>query len=121
MATSGFIQDYIIYQNILNRELILATITDPVIDQWYKDVKNNLVFKVAVIKESDGSIEMQYHNGNIGEFDNGIWYNSNFDFIEPSEDWNASFYNLDLDDLGCSNSDTQRSNMNDTPLKDFLD
>ncbi|GFO71542.1 hypothetical protein BJAS_P1143 [Bathymodiolus japonicus methanotrophic gill symbiont] len=96
----------------------MTTITDPVIDQWYKD---NLLFKVVAIEESDDSIEVQYHNGDITEFDNDSWYNSTFDFVEAPEDWNAPFDDLEPDDLGYSNSDTRRSDMDDTPLKDFLD
>ena len=41
----------------------MTTIADPVIDRWYKDVENNLVFKVVAIEEGDDSIEVQYLNG----------------------------------------------------------
>ena len=98
----------------------MTTITDPVIDQWYKDVENNLLFKVVAI-ESDDSIEIQYHNGDIGEYDNESWYNSTFDFIEDPEDWNAPYDDLETDDLGYSNSDTRRTDMDDMPLKDYQD
>ncbi|MBT4145854.1 MAG: hypothetical protein HOE45_03075, partial [Gammaproteobacteria bacterium] len=60
----------------------MTTITDPVIDQWYKDVENKLLFKVVAIEESDDTIDVQYNNGDIGEFDKESWYNSTFDFIE---------------------------------------
>jgi hypothetical protein len=99
----------------------MTTITDPVIDQWYKDVENKLLFKVVAIEESDDTIEVQYNNGDIGEFDKESWYNSTFDFIEDPEDWSAPFDDLEPDDLGYSSSDTRRSDMDDTPLKDFLD
>ena len=99
----------------------MTTITDPVIDQWYKDVENNLLFKVVAIEESDETIEVQYHNGDIGEYDNDSWYNSTFDFIEAPEDWNAPFGGLEPDDLGYSNSDTRRTDMDDMPLKDYQD
>jgi len=99
----------------------MTTITDPVIDQWYKDVENNLTFKVVAIEESDESIEVQYNNGDIGEYDNDSWYNSTFDFIEDPEDWSAPFGGLDTEDLGFSNSDTRRTDLDDTPLKDYLD
>ena len=99
----------------------MTTITDPAIDQWYKDVENNLVFKVVAIEGSDDSIEVQYSNGDIGEFDNDSWYNSTFDFIEDPEDWSAPFDDLEPDDLGFSNADTNLSNLNETPLKDYQD
>ncbi len=99
----------------------MTTVTDPVIDQWYKDVENNLTFKVVAIEESDDTIDVQYNNGDIGEYDNDSWYNSTFDFIEDPEDWSAPFDDLESDDLGYSNSDTRRTDMDDMPLKDYQD
>jgi len=99
----------------------MTTITDPVIEQWYKDVENNLTFKVVAIEESDDSIEVQYHNGDIGEFDNDSWYNSTFDFIEDPEDWSAPFDDLEPDDLGYSTSEMSHNAIDDTPLKDYQD
>ena len=99
----------------------MTTITDPVIDQWYKDVENNLLFKVVAIEESDDSIEVQYHNGDIGELDKDSWYNSTFDFIETPDDWSAPFDDLEPDDLGYSTSETRRNITGEMPLKDFQD
>jgi len=82
----------------------MATVTDPVIESWYKDVENNLNFKVVAI---DGdSIDVQYLNGEIGNFDKESWYNSTFDYIEAPEDWSAPYGNLEVDDLGYSDPDT---------------
>jgi len=99
----------------------MSTITDPVIDQWYKDVENDFVFKVVAIEESDDMIEVQYYNGDIGEYDRDSWYGSTFDFIEAPEDWSAPYGNLELDDLGYSDSDGDNSQSNDTLLKDYED
>ncbi|MDF1582929.1 MAG: DUF6763 family protein [Methyloprofundus sp.] len=99
----------------------MTTITDPSIDQWYKDVENSLTFKVVAIEEDDDTIEVQYNNGDIGEYDTDSWYNSTFDFIEDPEDWSAPFDDLESDDLGYSDSDTRRSDMDDMPLKDYQD
>ncbi len=81
------------------------TITDPIIGQWYKDVENNLTFKIVAIDEQDDSIDVQYFNGDIGEYDTDSWYNSTFDFIEEPEDWSAPFDDLEADDLGYSDPD----------------
>ncbi len=99
----------------------MATVTDPIIDQWYKDVENSLLFKVVAYEESDDSIEVQYHNGDIGEYDSDSWYNSTFDYIEDPEDWSAPFDDLESDDLGYSNADTRRTDMDDMPLRDYQD
>jgi len=99
----------------------MTTITDPVISQWYKDVENDLLFKVVAIEEKDDTIEVQYHNGDISEYDRDSWYNSTFDFVEPPEDWSAPFGEIETDDLGYSDPDTHHSTDNDMPLKDFQD
>jgi hypothetical protein len=86
--------------------MIMTTITDPVIDSWYKDVENDLTFKVVAIDETDDSIDVQYINGDIGEYDDDTWYNSTFDFVEAPEDWSAPFDGVETDDLGYSDPDT---------------
>ena len=84
----------------------MATITDPVIERWYKDVENNLQFKVVAIDEDNDIMSVQYINGEIGEYDKESWYHSTFDYIEAPEDWSAPYGNLEADDLGYSDPDT---------------
>jgi len=83
----------------------MTTVADPIIDNWYKDVENNLIFKVVAIDEKNDSIEVQYYHGDIGEYDRESWYNSTFDIIETPEDWSAPFDELEIDDLGYSDPD----------------
>jgi len=100
----------------------MTTITDPVIGRWYKDVENDLTFKVVAIEESDDSIEVQYMNGDISEYDNDTWYNSTFDYIEAPEDWSAPYDDLETDDLGYTDPDTHNNPDQDTDdLPDFKD
>ncbi len=98
----------------------MATITDPVIGNWYKDVENNLIFKVVAIDESADSIEVQYFNGDIDEYDTESWYNSTFDYIEEPEDWSAPFDDLEKDDLGYSDPDLHSPDQEDIDLDDWL-
>jgi len=44
---------------------------------------------VVAFDEKEDSIEVQYLNGDIGEYDQDSWYNSTFDYIEDPEDWTA--------------------------------
>jgi hypothetical protein len=99
----------------------MTTVTDPVIDSWYKDVENNLTFKVVAMEESDDTIEVQYLSGEIGEYDYDSWYNSTFDFIEDPEDWSAPYGDMSTDDLGYSDPDKHNPNFDDMPLKDYQD
>lgn len=83
----------------------MTTITDPVIGGWYKDVENDLKFKVVAFEDGDDAIEVQYINGDIGEYDCDSWYSSTFDFIETPEDWSAPYDDIEIDDLGYSDPD----------------
>jgi uncharacterized protein DUF6763 len=99
----------------------MVTVTDPVIGSWYKDVENNLQFRVVAIEDSSDAIEVQYYNGDIGEYDTDTWYNSTFDYIEDPEDWSAPFDKVETDDLGYSDPDLHEPNLSDMDLGDWLD
>ncbi|MDD1628446.1 MAG: hypothetical protein LUQ26_13390 [Methylococcaceae bacterium] len=99
----------------------MTTVTDPIIDSWYKDVENKLKFKVVAIDENDDSIEVQYLNGDIGEYDNDSWYNSTFDYIEDPEDWSAPFDDIETDDLGYSDTDSHKPNDEDVDIDNYLE
>ncbi len=100
----------------------MTTITDPVIGRWYKDVENNLIFKVVAIEDRDDSISVQYMNGDIDEFDNDSWYNSTFDYVEPPEDWSAPFGDMETDDLGYTDNDRHiNPDSDDIDFPDFND
>ncbi|CAG1023072.1 hypothetical protein IVG45_13225 [Methylomonas sp. LL1] len=100
----------------------MTTITDPVIGRWYKDFENNLTFKVVAIDTKDETIDVQYANGDLGEYDNDAWYASTFDYIEDPEDWSAPFDDLETDDLGYSDTDVHaRPEREDLDISDYLD
>ena len=95
----------------------MTTITDPVIGGWYKDMESDLQFKVVAI-EDDDAIEVQYINGDVGEFDKESWYNSTIDYIEAPEDWSAPYGDLEIDDLGYTDPDLHEENRD---VEDWLD
>lgn len=88
----------------------MTTIADPILNSWYKDFENNLKFKIVAFDEKDETIEVQYLNGDIGEYDQESWYNSTFDFIEAPEDWSAPFDDVEDDDLGYSDDEYKKTN-----------
>ena len=106
----------------MTKDITMTTITDPKIGNWYKDVENNLTFKVVALEEIDDAIEVQYINGDIGEYDTDTWYNSTFDFIEEPEDWSAPFGNIETDDLGYSDPDRHsKPDLESMNIADMLD
>jgi hypothetical protein len=111
----------LVYSNFTSEVSIMTTVADPIVGSWYKDLENNLTFKIVNIEDSDDSIEVQYVNGDIGEYDHESWYNSTFDYIEAPEDWTAPFDDLESDDLGYSDTDEHRPNPEDMDIDDYLD
>ena len=99
----------------------MATVADPIIGSWYKDLENNLKFKVVAIDEKYDTIDVQYINGDIGEYDSESWFSSTFDYIEEPEDWGAAYDDMEIDDLGYTDTDEHKPNPEDLDLDDYLD
>lgn len=99
----------------------MTTVADPIIGSWYKDIENNLKFCIVAIDESDDAIEVQYLNGDIGEFDHDTWFASLFNAIEAPEDWSAAYGEMDIDDLGYSDNDEHKPNDDDIDIEDYFD
>jgi hypothetical protein len=116
-VASIFRKSYFLFSEVM----IMTTVADPIVGSWYKDVENNLTFKIVNIEDSDDSIEVQYVDGDIGEYDHESWYNSTFDYIEEPEDWSAPFDDIESDDLGYSDTDEHRPNPEDMDIDDYLD
>lgn len=99
----------------------MATLADPIPGNWYKDVENSLLFKIIIIDEKADSIEVQYLNGDIGEYDYDSWYNSTFDNIEEPEDWTAPYDEVESDDRGYTDPDQHRPTLKNIDIDDYLD
>jgi hypothetical protein len=91
----------------------------PSIDNWYQDVETGRTFRVIAVDEENDSIEIQFYNGDIGDFDFGSWRDSAIIPIEPPEDASAPFDDLEIDDLGYTDPDLHEPG--DLTLDDLLD
>ena len=63
----------------------------PQIGNWYQDVEEDVLFEVVALDEQEGCIEIQYLNGDIGEFDLETWQQMIVLSAQPPEDWSAPF------------------------------
>lgn len=98
---------------------IMTTIADAVIGCWYKDLETDLKFIVVAIEDNGDTIEIQYTDGDISEYDKDSWCNSVLDLIEAPEDWTAPYGEIETDDLGYSDPDEHKPFSVD--LADWLD
>lgn len=97
----------------------MAMNADPILRHWHKDIETQQMFRVVALDESADSVELQYINGDVGEIDTEIWYESVFEPIEPPADWSAAYGAMEKEDLNYSDSDNHGpKNIN---LSDYID
>ena len=77
----------------------MAKSTDHIIAQWYHYPQKSEKFQVTAIDEQSDSVEIQYFDGNIDEFELTTWYTLEIEPIETPEDWTGPLNNIEKDDL----------------------
>lgn len=93
---------------------------EPRLENWYQDGATGRTFRVVAIDDESDSIEVQYFNGDIDEYDFASWFESGFLPIEAPEDWSAPFDVAEVDDLGYTDTDIHAPEMREITLDDLL-
>jgi hypothetical protein len=70
----------------------------PVVGAWYKDMQTEELFEVIDWDPTNFTIETQYLDGEVSEYDLDAWREMQLEKVEAQEDWRAAF-ELDDDDL----------------------
>jgi hypothetical protein len=70
----------------------------PVVGKWYKDVQIDALFEVVDWDPDAQTIEIQYLDGEVAEFELDSWREMRPQRVEAPEDWRTAF-ELDDDDL----------------------
>ena len=81
---------------------------DPIIETWYHHPEKAQKFKVTALDDHAGTVEIQYFDGSVGEFDLDTWYDLDIERIEPPEDWTGPMDNIERDDLNPVGTEMQR-------------
>ncbi len=63
----------------------------PQIGAWYQDNIDRLLFEVVAFDESSATIDVQYRDGELAEFDIETWQQLNLSHAEAPEDASAPF------------------------------
>ena len=63
----------------------------PCIGEWFFDKYSNQLFEVVAIDEQAHTIEIQYIDGELGEYDAQVWGAQDIEPAAPPEDWSASY------------------------------
>ncbi|HET6655134.1 MAG TPA: DUF6763 family protein [Gammaproteobacteria bacterium] len=81
--------------------------------EWYQTMSGELL-EVVASDESEGTIEVQFFDGTLGELDTESWHDSILGPASPPEDWSGSVdisredYGVDGEDAATDYSDARR-------------
>lgn len=82
-----------------------ANVGKPEVGQWYAHVDKGESFQVVGYDDRSGTIEIQYFDGDVDEFDNEAWNQLTLERSEPPENWTGPIDDVETDDLGYSETD----------------
>lgn len=84
------------------RAKVSTSVGPPEIGQWYTRGEKGQEFRVIGRDEESRSIEIQTFDGDLDEIDAETWATLPLERVEPPEDWTAPIDEVELDDLGYS-------------------
>ena len=73
---------------------------DPIEGNWYHHLDKEQDFMVVDVNEREGTVDIQYFDGEIEGLEMEEWEDLDLEEIEPPEDWAGPRDQLELDDLG---------------------
>ncbi|MFV1983711.1 MAG: DUF6763 family protein [Thiohalomonadales bacterium] len=94
---------------------MMPTPFEPNIGQCYRDQQGRS-FEVVAMDDLD--VEIQYHDGEVDEFDIDTWYLLNVKPADVTKDWSCSSRNLLIDDLDI---DVNSINMGELDSEEFFE
>lgn len=77
----------------------------PSVSQWYKHQDKGQEFQVVSVDEDEGTVEIQHFDGDVEELDMDTWYEMEIEPIETPEDWTGPMDDVEVDDLGYTETD----------------
>lgn len=73
---------------------------EPIEGNWYHHLDRELDFMVVDVNENEGTVDIQYFDGDIEELEMEEWEEMDLEDIEPPEDWTGPMDQIEVDDLG---------------------
>ena len=73
---------------------------DPIEGNWYHDLGRKQDFMVVDVNETEGTVDIQYFDGDIEELELEEWEEMDLEETEPPEDWTGPLDELESDDRG---------------------
>jgi len=95
-----------------------TSVGKPRIGQWYRRLDKGEIFQVTARDEGSRSIEIQAFDGELDEIDEESWTALPLELAEPPEDWTGPIDDIEVDDLGYSETEMSRRDWA-APLEPF--
>ena len=95
-----------------------SEVGSPQIAQWYLRADKGETFQVTGYDDKSRTIEIQTFDGDLDEIDAEIWPTLPLALAEPPEDWTGPVDDIEVDDLGYSETDMNASDWTQ-PLQPF--
>ncbi|MFL0799625.1 MAG: hypothetical protein K6L80_04180 [Agarilytica sp.] len=87
----------------------------PAIGSWYIELATGQLFEIIAVDEKYGTIEIQYEDGDLAEYDGDAWGHLDIAMATAPEQGNAHFGSASFDVTDSSNMD----NFYGDPLQDI--
>ena len=88
------------------------------IGQWYLHQDKGEMFRVTGYDAASGTIGIQTFDGDLDEIDAEAWNAMRLERAEPPEDWTGPVDDVEVDDLGYSETDMKAADWAE-PLQPF--
>lgn len=90
----------------------------PRVGDWYR-TQQKAIFEVVALDQQEGSVEIQYFDGDVEEIDLEAWFEMGNETSAPPEDWSGPYDGVGREELGDAESAVFDGNM--TNVLDDLD
>lgn len=81
---------------------------DPIVGCWYHRPEKAQKFQVVAVDETAETVEIQYFDGTVDEFELAVWPSLEAEPIEPPEDWTGPLDDVEKDDLTSAGTEMSR-------------
>jgi len=73
---------------------------EPIEGNWYCNLDTDQDFMVVDMNEKEGTVDIQFFDGDIEELEMEEWEEMDLEEIEPPDDWTGALGDMESDDRG---------------------
>ena len=77
----------------------------PRVGDWYRNQQGQ-IFEVVALDEQEGTVEIQYFDGDVEEIDIESWFEMGNEASDAPEDWSGPYDGVGREELGDAESAT---------------